>query len=83
MKTPDDETCIAMAMLHGCALREFYWGDIDASIWYARENASDPYLAVEYAEFRRSGHYWFRSREALARAWCEHYKLFDTHEAVS
>lgn len=81
----NDETCIALALLHGCAFRTYLWHQLDVGptvIWYASPSPQHPYDPAERAMYERTcGYrYWFQSREELARVYCETHKLLgDAH----
>jgi hypothetical protein len=77
-----DDECIAIAMLHGAEMV----CDDAGSVWVLNDwNAnSHPIEKAEHirrAQSGGSGGDWFLSRAALARAYCEYYKLMEpSHE---
>lgn len=65
-----DEECIALAVLHGA---EFTSMTGDKNWWFVNaNNAADP---VALKQRDKTRHYFFPSREAAARAYCEHHGL--------
>ena len=64
-----DEEAITLALLHGCGFKNNH----DCSLWYADD--SPVWHDVEKQHAVGAGRYSFETREQLARAYCEFYKL--------
>jgi hypothetical protein len=73
-----DDECIAIAMLHGCT---FNYSDRHDGVWIIGDHWSGPIHPVEQKKQEEGGAAWFKTREALARTYCEYYKLLEDHNA--
>lgn len=70
MPLTDDEA-IATAMLHGCG---FARGKGQTILWYV-VSAHGDVNPIEDLNYQITGGYGFKSREALARAYCKFHNL--------
>jgi hypothetical protein len=71
-----DEECIATAMLHGA---EFWLanGEYGTGLWYIGPNDKMHPIERQQSERRADDECGFESREKIARAYCEYYKLLE------
>jgi hypothetical protein len=71
-----DDEMIATALLHGLDFHHEYHADDTPGLWYWRYQGLNPgWAAIERENRMRTGYYGFKSREALARAYCEFHNL--------
>lgn len=71
-----DDECIAFAMLHGAEFFKVTSGSgHDALGWYVGLSPHESVHEIEEINGNQTGSYAFETRAAIARAWCEYYKL--------
>lgn len=75
MAEPDDDTMLALAVLHGLdPVPDFY---TDGPLWYTSGGAEGIDHPIHTANERATGLCGFRTRRELVLAYCRHHNLLD------